>query len=170
METGKQDPSTFFKDGVRKIDFVLVVEKEIYIKKKSTKNEPTEYKSLIPEYEAGKFKLGKLQRIDYWREMFIDKITFKGLEVEEEIFNQEDKLKKTILRLIKLHAPWSLLCQMAEDLNIEAPIREVLEHEETSENGSEKLFSALCLPNFLQQEIPNKPKKYYTKLSLALTF
>lgn len=60
---------------------------------------------------------------------------------------------------IKLHAPWDVLCFYAEDLSLRAPLQA---HPNPSTNWSEKILSAIKIPNIMQEEVPNKPLDYYT--------
>ena len=155
MDIDKTDRTIFFKDGVRKIDFVLVIED---VKKKSQPSEVTESTNLFDGDEDATSKLRKQQRIEVWRQRFMGRIISQGLEVEEEVCDQQEN----ILRFIKLHGPWKLLCQYAEELNIEVPLQEIPQSEEACANGSEAYLAKLCLPNIMQQQVPNQPKKYYT--------
>ena len=157
MDMDKRDPTTYFKDGVRRIDFVLVIES---VKKKSQGSEATESTRLCDENDEEDTKnMKKMQRIDLWRQRFMGRIISQGLEIEEEICDQEENT----LRFIKLHGPWKLLCEYAEDLNIEVPLQEIPEEEATTfENGSAWFLAKFRLPNIMQQQVPNTPKQYYT--------
>ena len=157
MDIDKTDPTTLFKDGVRKIDFVLVIEE---VKQQTNTREVSETTSLCDDDDEEAIKnLRKQQKIDVWRQRFMGRIISQGLEFEEEICDQEEN----ILRFIKLHGPWKLLCQYAEDLNIEVPLQEIPKTEESQfENGTEAYLANCCFPNIMYQEVPNKPKRYYT--------
>jgi len=157
MDIDKTDPTTLFKDGVRKIDFVLVIEE---VKQQTKTREVSETTSLCDDDDEEAIKnLRKQQKIDVWRQRFMGRIISQGLEFEEEICDQEEN----ILRFIKLHGPWKLLCQYAEDLNIEVPLQEIPKTEESQfENGTEAYLANCCFPNIMYQEVPNKPKRYYT--------
>ena len=153
----KLDPTTMFRDGVRKIDYVLVIED---VKKKSQSNEEaSETTTLVTDDDEETGRLRKKQRIDVWRQRFMGRILSQGIEVEEEVCEQEG----SSLRFIKLHGPWKLLCKYAEDLNIEVPLQEIPDNEEEEfENSSEYYFSKLCIRNIMKQHVPNKPKQFYT--------
>ena len=161
----KDDPSTLFNDGVRKIDFVLVIVDPLSTnaRHQESSRASSETERLISEDvenadEVSK-KLRKHQRMDLWRQRFMGRIVTQGLEVEEEVLHQE----QNILRFIKIHAPWNILCRYAEDLNIQVPIQEVPKTEEGElDNGSEMWISYFCCPNIMYQNVPNKPPKYYT--------
>jgi len=155
---GKEDPTTFFNDGVRKIDFVLVFEETL----KSEDDFDTAAAASVTQPltadldQDGQTKgLKKKQRFSLWRQKFMAGLHSRGLEIEEEIMDRS----KNVLRFIKLHAPWPLLCRYAEELNLRAPIQA---HPNPSGNWSEWILSILRLPNIMADEVPNKPLDYYT--------
>uniref|UniRef100_A0A1W7RAZ4 Anoctamin n=1 Tax=Hadrurus spadix TaxID=141984 RepID=A0A1W7RAZ4_9SCOR len=83
---------SFFKDGSKKIDFILVYEEE----------------SMRP---------AKRKKIIEWRRRFMSNLALAGLDVEEEVTVGE----KTI-HYIKLSAPWYVLVTYAEQLCLRAPL------------------------------------------------
>jgi anoctamin-7 len=102
-------------------------------------------------------KLGKKkQKFRLWRQKFLSGLSTTGLDIEEEV-NCEGN--KSNVHIIKLHAPWPLLCRFAEELNLRAPIQA---HPNPSGNWSEWLLSSLYIPNPMAEEVPNKPLDYYT--------
>lgn len=123
----------YFRDGVRKIDYVLVYEEDFEAKK--------------PNENAAKF--------DVWRTKFMKHLRKAGLEIEEDTVQQEKK----ILNFIKLSAPWDVQCFYAEDLCMRAKLQA---HPNPSNNWSEKLLAKMKIPNIMKQDVPNMPLDYYT--------
>ena len=77
-------------------------------------------------------------------------IISQGLEIEEEICNQE----KTSLHFIKIHGPWELLSGYAQDLNIEVPLKEMPKEEMLAEN----VFDKVVLKKL---KVPYTKKEYH---------
>ncbi|XP_066295921.1 anoctamin-7-like isoform X4 [Branchiostoma lanceolatum] len=139
----------YFRDGRRRIDFVLVFEEEDPGSKKSKRKkkkaaESGEVKEKSPE-----------EKNDQYRKKFLNNLRKAGCEMEEEISSTG---KKTIT-YIKVFASWDVLCYYAEELNFRAPLQA---HPNPSENWSAKLLESLHIPNMMDQEVPNKPLDYYT--------
>ncbi|XP_050413809.1 anoctamin-7 isoform X2 [Patella vulgata] len=122
----------FFRDGVRKTDFILAYEEAIDKKPKSSESRNTE-----------------------WREKFFKNLKKAGLEMEEEVLESERK----IINFVKIHAPWEVACAYAEDLALQAPLQA---HQNPSDNYSEKILSFFHIPNIMKQDVPNKPLDFYT--------
>ena len=75
------------------------------------------------------------------------------------LFQEFTDQGKHCLHFVKLHAPWSVVSTMAMDLNLRAPIQT---QPTPRHNWSAKLISSLCLPNIMDQTVPNHPPDYYT--------
>ncbi|XP_076085009.1 anoctamin-7-like isoform X2 [Mytilus galloprovincialis] len=127
------EDTCFFRDGERRIDFILVYEE--LLETKSSNSEVV--------------KVGK------WRQKFMKNLRKVGLEMEEENVQSQKK----ITTFIKLHAPWDVCCFYAEDLCMRAPLQA---HPNPSNNWSGKILKMLRIPNVMAEEVPNKPLDYYT--------
>ncbi|KAL5013614.1 hypothetical protein ScPMuIL_007884 [Solemya velum] len=90
-----------------------------------------------------------------WRNKFLSSLRKVGLEMEEESIQSEKKM----INFIKLYAPWELCCFYAEDLCMRAPLQA---HPNPSDNWSDKILSALKIPNVMKSDIPNQPLDFYT--------
>uniref|UniRef100_A0A674K9S9 Anoctamin n=1 Tax=Terrapene triunguis TaxID=2587831 RepID=A0A674K9S9_9SAUR len=66
--------------------------------------------------------------------------------------------RKTI-HYLKLSAPWDVLVYYAEELCMRAPLQA---QPNPDRNSSAEVLQWLCIPNALQQHVPNKPADYYT--------
>ncbi|KAK3592593.1 hypothetical protein CHS0354_001760 [Potamilus streckersoni] len=86
---------SYFRDGKRRIDFVLVYEEDM---DKSKQADP---------------------KLKQWRQKYISNIQKIGLETEEESVQSE----KIMLNFVKIHAPWDVCCFYAEDLCMRAPLQ-----------------------------------------------
>ena len=133
------DPTTLFEDGIRQIDFVVVLETA---RIKLSPDDVTEATRLFDDHG---------EQLELWRKNFMQGIISQGLEIEEEICNQE----KTSLHFIKIHGPWELLSGYAQDLNIEVPLKEMPKEEMLAENVFDKFF----LKNL---KVPYTRKQYHT--------
>ncbi|XP_060064106.1 anoctamin-7-like [Ylistrum balloti] len=129
------DRSCFFKDGLRRIDFILVYEEEVEKKAKSNSMD--------------------IEKVEKWRNKFLNNIRKTGLEIEEERVQSTKK----ITTFIKLHAPWDVCCFYAEDLCMRAPLQA---HPNPSDNWSDKVLTILKIPNMMSAHVPNAPLDYYT--------
>ena len=153
MDVSRLDPTThFFKDGMRKIDFVLVLKKP-HCDNQLDGGEPIEVERM-PLIEDT-FEINRDRKLKNWRQKFMRGLLAQGLEVEEEF--QED----THLHVIKLNAPFDVLCQYAEDLNMEAPL-EVFPEIREDDRIALKTLSKFWIPHFTYQVVPYKPKRFYT--------
>ena len=133
------DPTTLFEDGIRQIDFVVVLETA---RIKLSPDDVTEATRLFDDDG---------EQLELWRKNFMQGLISQGLEIEEEICNQE----KTSLHFIKIHGPWELLSGYAQDLNIEVPLKEMPKEETLAENVFDKYF----LKNL---KVPYTRKQYHT--------
>lgn len=124
----------YFRDGKRKIDFILVYEED-----------------------SDKPKSLQTQRgsVDYMRYKFLQGIQRAGLELEEERVS----LEKKVITYIKLYVPWEVCCFYAEDLCMRAPLQA---HPNPQLNWSDKVLTTLHIPNCLAQDVPNQPLDFYT--------
>ncbi|CAL4063773.1 unnamed protein product, partial [Meganyctiphanes norvegica] len=141
-----EEATTFFRDGRRRIDYVLVYEEE-HGRKRPEESKLT--KSLSASEK-------RANRHDQWRQKFIGSLMKAGLQMEEEV--EESQGKKTIY-FIKVTAPWHVLCHYAEELNMRAPLQA---HNTPSTNWSENILDKLRLPNLMAEDVPNKPLDYFT--------
>lgn len=90
-------------------------------------------------------------------EVFLDRLREIGLEMEEEI--QKSKTKGFELLFIKIHVPWSVLIEYAEELSLNVPLDEEIIDDK---NWSESVFNCLRIPNPMSNVVDRPPKKYYT--------
>ncbi|KAG1673585.1 Anoctamin-7 [Nymphon striatum] len=123
-----------FRDGKRKIDYVLAYEE---IRKPDKKQ-----KILFARHEK-------------WRQKFLSNLRKVGLDMEEEAVESEKK----VTYLIKLSTPWLVLVEYAEDMSIRAPLQI---HQNSSENWSDKVLQFFRIPNIMTQTVPNTPPDFYT--------
>ncbi|KAL7635519.1 UNVERIFIED_CONTAM: hypothetical protein RMT77_014588 [Armadillidium vulgare] len=152
-EEEEEDPTTFFRDGKRRIDYVIVYEDSYGDKgrKKSSINEG----EFLASQKGTNQGARKQSKHDAWRNKFLSSLKKMGLEMEEEI---EEGDRKQIC-FIKLTAPWDVLCNYAEELNMRAPLQA---HNNPATNWTEDLLEKLRVPNFMSQDVPNKPLDYFT--------
>ncbi|XP_057372131.1 anoctamin-7-like isoform X1 [Daphnia carinata] len=161
---------TYFRDGRRKIDYVLVHE-EVSLAPSRNRNHNTTIQSSLPlpfRPEEKSLQGGmrptlltstthqntpkQNRKIDI-RKTFIDKLKSQGIEIEEEFAEG----KRANVRFIKLHAPFPLLAHWAEELGFRARI--LCQAKADEDNWSARLFKSLRLPNCFAQEIPGDPPK-----------
>ena len=98
--------SLFFEDGLRRIDFVVV------------------YKNHSGSEQA--------EQLEKQRQTYQQSLLDKGLQLEEALcckgkdeygtFKEEDSSEE--LHYVKIHAPFDVLCDTAEDMNMKMPTRE----------------------------------------------
>lgn len=138
--TPADDKSTYFRDGKRKIDFVLVYEE---VSDENIKNQHIQK------------SMRKSQKHEMWRQKFMSNLRRAGLDMEEEVVDGDRK----IVHFIKLSAPWQVLVCYAEILCMRAPLQA---HPNPSTNWSERILRTLRIPNIMHEDIPNKPLDYYT--------
>ncbi|XP_064611439.1 anoctamin-7-like [Liolophura sinensis] len=131
--TSQYEPGSdiFFSDNKRRIDYMLAFEEPLVSNK------------------------AKDEKHAQWRQKFMKSLRKVGLQMEEENVQNE----KTLINFIKLHAPWSVLCEWAEHLSMRAPLQA---HPNPSNDWSGKLLAKLKVPNIMYQEVPNTPLDYYT--------
>ncbi|PSN45102.1 Anoctamin-7 [Blattella germanica] len=150
------DSSTFFRDGRRKIDFVLVYEETSSRSGGSlTSRRSSSIGSAVHETGLVGGEKKRSTKLEAWRQRFMANLRHAGLDMEEVIESNNKKL----VCFIKLHATWPVLCHYAEELNMRAPLQA---HPNPSVNWSHLLLKALRLPNSMHEEVPNKPLDYYT--------
>ncbi|XP_008469599.2 anoctamin-7-like [Diaphorina citri] len=134
---------TYFRDGRRKIDYVLVYE---YV--------PSGRCSSSSSHGSSSEK--KLAKYENWRTTFMANLERAGLQMEKEVIQT---VNKKCVHFTKIHAPWSVLCQYAEELNMRAPLQANVN---PILNWSEHLLQTLRIPNIMSQDVPNKPTDYFT--------
>uniref|UniRef100_G3WFL1 Anoctamin n=1 Tax=Sarcophilus harrisii TaxID=9305 RepID=G3WFL1_SARHA len=69
------------------------------------------------------------------------------------------KSGKRSIHYVLLHAPWIVLCYYAEALRIKMPLQALPTQ---SSHGSTKLMRKLGIWNPLDEEVPDRPRDYYT--------
>ncbi|XP_047474777.1 anoctamin-7-like isoform X1 [Penaeus chinensis] len=164
----QEDATTFFRDGRRRIDYVLVYEDSGGASRRTKEEREKSLGRTLSASEKRTFKH------ESWRQRFMNSLMKAGLHMEEET---EVSGKKTIY-FIKLSAPWAVLCHFAEELNMRAPLQErhsgvvfellqhlqpnISAHNNPSTNWSEVLLEKLRLPNLMAEDVPNKPLDYFT--------
>ncbi|XP_022096905.1 anoctamin-7-like isoform X1 [Acanthaster planci] len=165
VRKANDDPGTYFNDGKRKIDFVIVLEEEKLSEKQKQKKAREEQerieKNLPPEEDES------VQQ-EAWRKKFLDNLRRYGLEIELDVAESD---KKTIT-YYKLHAPWSVLEFFAEELNFRAPLQIYSgtasdlpgadAHTNPSSNWSARMLKKVHIPNIMQNNVPNKPLDFFT--------
>ncbi|XP_065333493.1 anoctamin-7-like isoform X2 [Cloeon dipterum] len=156
--TAQVDMATFFKDGLRKIDFVLVYEENAMARAAAAAAGAA---SVPISGGGGGRRAGKHET---WRQRFMANLKRVGLDMEEEVVEASGR---KVLCFIKLHAPWPVLCHYAEELNMRAPLQKRSDtsaeaHPNPSVNWSQQLLKILRLPNIMYEDVPNKPLDYYT--------
>ncbi|XP_055953568.1 anoctamin-7-like [Argiope bruennichi] len=133
----KCDKYTYFRDGKRKIDYVLVYE------------ESSDERTLPKGFAQ------KTHKHEAWRKKFMANLVKAGLHMEEETVESETN----VIHFIKLSAPWPVLVHYAEQLCMRAPLQA---HPNPSHNWSEHILRAMHIPNLMHEDVPNKPLDYYT--------
>ncbi|RWS30402.1 anoctamin-7-like isoform X9, partial [Leptotrombidium deliense] len=146
------DSGVHFRQSHKKIDYVLVYEENL-----------NSEESIIDEITAIA-RHRHPEKFPEYRNKFITNLQKMGLEMEEEILTAKSSHsgtgdKTTKIHFIKISAPWHVLVNYAEELSMRAPLQAHHSHEE---DWSQKLFKACKLPNFLYQNVPNRPITYYT--------
>uniref|UniRef100_A0A8D8VQN5 Anoctamin n=2 Tax=Cacopsylla melanoneura TaxID=428564 RepID=A0A8D8VQN5_9HEMI len=137
------DKLTYFRDGRRKIDYVLVCEYS-----------PLGSRSLSSS-SHGSTSEKKQVKYENWRSTFMSNLVRAGLHMEKEVIQT---VNKKCVSFTKIHAPWPVLCQYAEELNMRAPLQANVN---PVLNWSEKLLKSLRIPNLMAQNVPNKPPDYF---------
>uniref|UniRef100_T1HAX3 Anoctamin n=1 Tax=Rhodnius prolixus TaxID=13249 RepID=T1HAX3_RHOPR len=151
-----QEKLSFFRDGRRKVDFVMVYEGNVDILDRNTERRY----SISSGTSSGPHVIGildkKAAKQIQQRQRFMANLIKAGLDMEEEIV---ESANRKIVCFIKLHATWPTLCHYAEELNMRAPLQA---HPNPSVNWSEIALKALRLPNIMYQDVPCKPLDFYT--------
>ena len=110
MEIHNSEPTIFFKDGIRKIDLVIVFPDD----KKNHEcyhSKATESQNLIPKGAHKTSNGAKKQEMEVLRQKFIQALIDEGIEVEEEFCGEGDDL----WHFVKLHATLCLLQKNANN-------------------------------------------------------
>ncbi|XP_049779598.1 anoctamin-7-like isoform X7 [Schistocerca gregaria] len=153
---------TFFRDGRRRIDFVLVYEESGGgggggSRGGGSRSTLGSGDPVMAAHHGSAAAAKRSSRRELWRQRFMGNLQRSGLHMEEELV--ETQTSRKTLCFIKLHATWSVLCHYAEELNMRAPLQA---HPNPSINWSEQILKALRLPNIMYEDVPNKPLDYYT--------
>lgn len=125
LEIKPKPGNVFFDDGKRRIDYVLVFEKdEPEPENKEKEDEAAAGSSSVFKRFENLPRIGEAARSDEEREklrlFFESNLVAEGLELEEDVRKEEDG-RMTIF--IKLHAPWVVLLRQAELLRIKMPLK-----------------------------------------------
>ncbi|XP_071511474.1 anoctamin-7-like [Diadema antillarum] len=148
-------PGTFFNDGKRKIDFVVVYEEEKLSEKQLQKKEKERSErraSNLPPTEED----AQEQQHKAWRKKFMEAIQRAGVQIEEDVVQTEKKF----ITYYKLHAPWDTLAFFAEELGLKAPLQATLN---PPKNASDRLLKRMGIKrNCMRLDIPNQPPDYMT--------
>ncbi|CAM4679351.1 unnamed protein product [Leuciscus chuanchicus] len=151
-----QPPGNYFRDGLAKIDFVLVWEVKVRRKRRSrgrSQGEAAE-EAVEAAHEESRSERRKAQ-LARWRDKFIQNLQSAGLLMEKE---ESSSVKKTI-HYLKLHAPWDVLVYYAEELCLRAPLQA---QPNPDFNTSAQVLQKLWVPNIMKESVPNRPVDYYT--------
>ncbi|XP_041480782.1 anoctamin-7-like isoform X2 [Lytechinus variegatus] len=155
LRNSNDHPGTYFNDGKRKIDFILVHEEERLSEKQLQKREKERSDrraSNLPPNEED----AKEQQHAAWRKKFLETIQRAGLQIEEDVV----ELEKKIITYHKLHAPWNTLVFFAEELGLKAPLTALLN---LPKNTSDQFLKKMGIKNsFLNQNVPNQPPDFMT--------
>ncbi|XP_071805563.1 anoctamin-7-like isoform X2 [Asterias amurensis] len=162
------DPGTYFNDGRRKIDFVIVYEEEKLSEKQQQKKDREERERVEKNLPPGPEEDEDAQHRE-WRKKYISNLLRAGLEIEEDVAEGDTK----IITYYKLHAPWTVLAFYAEELNFRAPLQlntgpaadipgEEDAHTNPSSNWSARMLRKLRIPNIMSNNVPNKPLDFFT--------
>uniref|UniRef100_T1ISC6 Anoctamin n=1 Tax=Strigamia maritima TaxID=126957 RepID=T1ISC6_STRMM len=144
-----EDKDTYFRDGKRKIDFILVYEES------NSSTSDSSSPKLTKRLTRQESKNDKSQKLEYWRQKFMSNLRKAGLDMEEEVIEGSS----ITTHFIKLSAPWSVLVHYAEELNMRAPLQA---HPNPTSNWSQKFLKTLHIPNIMVQHVPNHPLNFYT--------
>ncbi|XP_062316528.1 anoctamin-7 [Osmerus eperlanus] len=148
----------YFRDGRTKIDFVLVWE----LRSRKKRRSKGRGAGAAGEGGGGGDEGGEESRSERhhaqlarWRDKFTQNLWTAGLLVEKEVTSSE---KKTI-HYLKLNAPWEVLLYYAEELCLRAPLQA---QPNPDFNSSARVLRKLCIPNIMEESVPNRPLDYYT--------
>lgn len=103
---------TYFRDGRRKIDFVLAYEHS-----HKTATPPQTALGVDPSFDP--VDCNEEQR----RVFFLSQLIKAGLELELHEYHEKDGKRDRKLVFIKLHAPWAVLAREAERLRMKMPLK-----------------------------------------------
>ncbi|XP_059807932.1 anoctamin-7 [Hypanus sabinus] len=142
----------YFKDGITKIDFVLVWE----VRKTTPKKQrgQCKYQEMGKE-EKDVMKVNLLDKHEKWRNKFMKNLQNVGLLMEKD----ETVSEKKSIHYMKLSAPWDVLGYYAEELCMRAPLQA---QPNPCLNSSEEILRKLGVPNILSEHVANRPVDYYT--------
>lgn len=128
------DKRCFFADGIRKIDYIITWEEEI---NSSSSNNIEQMKN------------------NNYRKRFEENLQRMSVEMERD----EERSDKIIIHCIKIHIPWKLLCQYAEEMNLRAPLQI---RNDRNENSTAKILRFLYIPNIMELDVPRRPSSFFT--------
>ncbi|XP_042217319.1 anoctamin-7-like isoform X2 [Homarus americanus] len=164
----QEDATTFFRDGRRRIDYVLVYEDVAGTSRRTGREDNKDVSRTLSASEK------RSRKHDVWRQRFMTSLMKAGLHMEEET----EETGKKVICFIKLSAPWPVLCHFAEELSMRAPLQVLMAgvlqnirrvdhpilpaHNNPSTNWSEVILERIRLPNLMAEDVPNKPLDYFT--------
>ncbi|XP_065277392.1 anoctamin-7-like [Emys orbicularis] len=143
----------YFRDGQTKIDFVLVWEEK--------RRPPKKRRGKLASHEGSREAAPEARddrprgHHEHWKRKFLNNLRNAGLLMEKE----ETLSERKTIHYLKLSAPWDVLVYYAEELCMRAPLQA---QPNPDRNSSAEVLQWLCIPNALQQHVPNKPADYYT--------
>nr|XP_008175684.1 anoctamin-7-like isoform X1 [Chrysemys picta bellii] len=143
----------YFRDGQTKIDFVLVWEEK--------RRPPKKRRGKLASHEGSREAAPEARddrprgHHEHWKRKFLNNLRNAGLLMEKE----ETLSERKTIHYLKLSAPWDVLVYYAEELCMRAPLQA---QPNPDRNSSAEVLRRLCIPNALQQHVPNKPADYYT--------
>ena len=109
---GTTNPSLFFDDGKRSVDYVLVWKN--ILPPESTSGDETDALKAKEVEKINKEEDARKAR----REVFEENLTIEGLQTEEYVVDDE-------IHFVKIHAPLEVLRRYAEILKLRMPMKEV---------------------------------------------
>lgn len=152
-----------FRDGVRRIDYVLVYEEQFATANSNSSEDST--------------RRARLKKHESYRAKFLSNLRQSGLDMEEELVRRSEpsqpdassnkssrtssrRQRNVQLYFIKLSAPWDVLISWAEELGLRAPLQ--AHSHPVHLNGSKNLFEFCHTANPFEEHVPNAPLDYYT--------
>ena len=105
----------FFRDGKKRIDYILVYKKSSpQVEKRCTFEKNLRAEGLMLEKEVKNFFLGDFNFFDFSTQLSNSCVSFSS---------KKPSLTNNDIMFVKVHAPWDTLCKYAEQMNIRMPFR-----------------------------------------------
>ncbi|XP_075250410.1 anoctamin-7-like isoform X2 [Convolutriloba macropyga] len=145
----------YFNDKKRKIDFVLAysIPKDM---EDSEEDRVSEHRDTRHPHE-----IEEENKRSEKRESFLLRLEECGIQIEEAQLDDWDE----IIVFYKLHVPFPLMAELAEELNIRIPLQLKEGSSDVSEEWSAQIvdqYFPSFIPNILAQKVPNAPRKHLT--------